>query len=73
VVPFTAVGYGWNGGPAPQPEVNLLGSVGLGLQLRVGESLYGRLDYAQRLGRTPYQVSDMWQDQALIFTVRYGL
>lgn len=73
VVPFTAVGYGWNGGPAPQPEVNLLGSVGLGLQLRVGENLTGRLDYAQRLGRTPYQVSDVWQDQAFVFTVRYGL
>lgn len=73
VVPFTAVGYGWNAGPAPQPEVNLLGSVGLGLQLRVGDNLSGRLDYAQRLGRTPYQVSDMWQDQALLFTVRYGL
>lgn len=73
VVPFTAVGYGWNGGPAPQPEVNLLGSVGLGLQVRVGDNLYGRLDYAQRLGRTPYQVSDMWQDQALLFSVRYGL
>ena len=53
--------------------MNLLGSVGLGLQLRVGDNLYGRLDYAQRLGRTPYQVSDMWQDQALLFTVRYGL
>ena len=73
VVPFTAVGYGWNGGPAPQPEVNLLGSVGLGLQLRVGDNLYGRLNYAQRLGRTPYQVSDMWQDQALLFQLRYGL
>jgi hemolysin activation/secretion protein len=72
VVPFTAVGYGWNGGPALQPEVNLLGSVGLGLQLRVGENVYGRVDYAQRLGRTPYQVSDMWQDQALLFTVRYS-
>jgi hemolysin activation/secretion protein len=72
VVPFTAVGYGWNGGPAPQPEVNLLGSVGLGLQLQVGKNLYGRLDYAQRLGRTPYQVSDMWQDQALLFQLRYG-
>jgi hemolysin activation/secretion protein len=73
VVPFTAVGYGWNGGPAPQPEVNLLGSAGLGLQLRIGDNLYGRLDYAQRLGRTPYQVSDMWQDQALLFKVSYGL
>jgi hemolysin activation/secretion protein len=75
VVPFTAVGYGWNGGPAPQPDVNLLGSVGMGLQLRIGDNLGDnlnvRLDYAQRLGRTPYSVSDMWQDQALLFTVRY--
>lgn len=73
LVPFTGIGYGWNAGPAAQPEVNLLGSVGLGLQLRIGDNLYGRVDYAQRLGQTPYQVSDVWQDQAVLFTVRYGL
>ena len=73
LVPFTAIGYGWDAGPAPQPLVNVLASVGLGLQLRLGDAFFGRLDYAQRLGRTPYQVSDMWQDQALLFTLRYGL
>jgi hemolysin activation/secretion protein len=73
VVPFSAIGCGWNGGPALQPEVNLLGSVGIGLQFRMGENLFGRLDYAQRLGRTPYQVSDVWQDQAFLFQIRYGV
>lgn len=73
LVPFTAIGTGWDAGPAAQPPVNVLASVGLGLQLRVANHLYGRLDYAQRLGKTPYAVSDMWQDQALLFTLRYGL
>lgn len=73
LVPFTAIGYGWNTGPAPQPDVNVLASIGLGVQLRLASNFFGRLDYAQRIGRPPYQVSDMWQDQALLFTVRYGL
>lgn len=73
LVPFTAIGYGWDAGPALQPEVNVLASVGLGLQLRLASNLFARVDYAQRLGRTPYFISDMWKDQAILFTVRYGL
>jgi hemolysin activation/secretion protein len=72
IVPFAAFGSGWNSGPAPQPEVNFLSSIGLGLQVRLGEAFYGRLDYAQRLGEPPYVVSDAWQDQALLFTLRYA-
>ena len=71
LVPFTAIGYGWDRGVSPQPTTNVLASVGLGLQLRLGEKFYGRLDYAQRLGRTPYPISDLWQDQAILFNVRY--
>jgi hemolysin activation/secretion protein len=72
LVPFAAIGYGWDAGQAPQPEINLLASVGIGLQLRLWNQFYGRLDYAQRLGRTPYTSSDLWQDQAILFTVRHG-
>ena len=72
LVPFAAIGSGWDAGPAPQPRVNVLSSIGLGLQLRLGEGIYGRLDYAQRLGETPYLQSDAWQDQALLFTLRYA-
>jgi hemolysin activation/secretion protein len=72
LVPFAAFGSGWNSGPAPQPEVNFLSSIGLGLQVRLGDAFYGRLDYAQRLGEPPYVVSDAWQDQALLFTLRYA-
>ena len=71
VVPFTAIGYGWDRGVSPQPRTNLLASVGLGLQLRLGDKFYGRVDYAQRLGPTPYAISDIWQDQAILFNVRY--
>ncbi|MEB3362155.1 MAG: ShlB/FhaC/HecB family hemolysin secretion/activation protein [Synechococcaceae cyanobacterium] len=75
LVPFTSIGYGWNAGTAPvnTPRIDLLSSVGLGLQLRMGNNFYGRLDYAQRLGPTPYQATNFWQDQAVLFTVRYGL
>jgi hemolysin activation/secretion protein len=73
LVPFTAIGYGWNAGTASQPDVNLLGSVGLGLQLRMGNNFYGRLDYAQRLGRVPYQTTDIGWDQSVFFSLRYGL
>jgi hemolysin activation/secretion protein len=73
LVPFTAIGYGWNAGTTPQPDVNLLGSVGLGLQLRMGNNFYGRLDYAQRLGRVPYQTTDIGWDQSVFFSLRYGL
>lgn len=71
LVPFAAIGYGWNAGPA-QPETNLLYSVGIGMQLRLGEQFYGRVDYAQRLGPTPYLISNATQDQAILFTVRYA-
>jgi hemolysin activation/secretion protein len=73
VVPFTAIGYGWDAGSGIQPEVNVLASVGLGLQLRLGSNFFGRVDYAQRLGRAPYSVTDIWQDQAILFTLRHGL
>lgn len=72
VVPFTAIGFGWDAGQAPQPPVNTLGSVGVGLQVRLGEAFQARVDYGQRLGPTPYQLSDAWQDQAVLFTVRYA-
>ena len=72
LVPFAAIGVGWDAGQAPQPETNLLSSIGLGLQLRLGEQFYARVDYAQRLGPTPYLVSNSQQDQALLFTVRYA-
>ena len=64
--------FGWGAGPASQPEVNFLSSIGLGVQLRLGEGFFGRIDYAQRLGETPYLQSDAWQDQALLFTLRYA-
>lgn len=73
LVPFTAIGHGWDAGPGIQPEVNVLASLGLGLQLRLGSNFFGRVDYAQRLGRAPYYVTDIWQDQAILFTLRHGL
>jgi hemolysin activation/secretion protein len=72
LVPFAAIGVGWDAGQAPQPQTNLLSSVGLGLQMRLGKQFYARVDYAQRLGPTPYLVSNSQQDQALLFTVRYA-
>lgn len=71
LVPFAAIGYGWDAG-STQPGVNLLYSIGAGLQLSLGEQFYGRLDYAQRLGPTPYLISNATQDQAILFTVRYA-
>lgn len=72
VVPFTAIGYGWDAGQAPQPPVNTLASVGVGVQLRLGNALQARVDYGQRLGPTPYALSNAEQDQAVLFTVRYA-
>lgn len=74
LVPFTAFGYSWNSSTIPvnTPNIDVLGSVGLGLQLRMGSNFYGRLDFAQRLGPVPYQATNIWQDQAVLFSVRYG-
>ncbi|MEB3242338.1 MAG: ShlB/FhaC/HecB family hemolysin secretion/activation protein [Cyanobacteriota bacterium] len=72
VVPFASIGYGWDAGQAPQPNPNLLSSVGVGLQAKLGDRFFGRVDYAQRLGPTPYQNSDVWQDQAVLFSIRYS-
>jgi hemolysin activation/secretion protein len=71
LVPFAAIGYGWDWS-GPQPDVNLLYSIGMGLQLRLGDQFYGRIDYAQRLGPTPYLISNSSQDQAVLFTLRYA-
>jgi hemolysin activation/secretion protein len=74
LVPFTAIGYGWNSSKIAvnTPNIDVLGSVGLGLQLRMGSNFYGRLDFAQRLGPVPYQATNIWQDQAVLFSLRYG-
>jgi hypothetical protein len=38
----------------------------------MGNNFYGRLDYAQRLGRVPYQTTDIGWDQSVFFSLRYG-
>jgi hemolysin activation/secretion protein len=72
VVPFAAIGYGWDEGQAPQPVPSVLASVGLGLRMKLGDKMFGQVDYAQRLGRTPYLESDAWRDQAVLFSIRYS-
>ena len=68
IVPLTALGHGWNMGASPQPEINTLASVGMGLQLQINTNVSARISYARRLGRIPYFSGNTLQDDGILFT-----
>jgi hemolysin activation/secretion protein len=68
IIPFVNWGTGWNN-RSPDPEINTLASIGLGLQWQYDKNVTARIDWAKRLGKVPYIQGNSWQDDGIIFSV----
>lgn len=68
LIPFVNWGTGWNH-QTPDPDINTLASVGLGLQWQHGKNFSARIDWGKRLGKIPYIKGNSWQDDGIIFSV----
>ena len=68
LVPFVNFGTGWNTN-TPNPEVNTLASIGLGLLWQYSDRLSARIDWGKRLGKVPYLEGSSWQDDGIIFSI----
>ncbi|WP_107670205.1 ShlB/FhaC/HecB family hemolysin secretion/activation protein [Cyanothece sp. BG0011] len=69
IVPFLNYGQGWNTGEEPDPPINELASVGVGLQVQYGDFFNARLDWANRLGKELFQGGESLQDDGIFFTI----
>ncbi|WP_300509998.1 ShlB/FhaC/HecB family hemolysin secretion/activation protein [Crocosphaera sp.] len=69
LVPFVNYGQGWNSGDLPDPPINELGSVGIGLQVRYGDFFNARIDWANPLGKDLFQGGNSLQDDGIFFTI----
>ncbi|GBF85107.1 hemolysin activation/secretion protein [Aphanothece sacrum FPU3] len=69
IVPFANIGTGWNSGNAPNPSIDTLASIGLGLQVQYGNVFSARLDWANRLGKELLQNGNSLQDNGFLFTI----
>ena len=69
LIPFIQYGQGWNSGRTPDPPINELASVGLGLQLQYGSFFNARIDWANRLGKEIFQGGDSLQDDGIFFRI----
>ncbi|MDX2097490.1 MAG: ShlB/FhaC/HecB family hemolysin secretion/activation protein [Leptolyngbyaceae cyanobacterium bins.59] len=70
VVPFFDIAQGWNNGDE-QPRPNSLMSVGLGLQLRLGDNLRARLDWGIPLMNSSVGAGRSLE-QNLFFSINYS-
>ncbi|MGB5714028.1 MAG: ShlB/FhaC/HecB family hemolysin secretion/activation protein [Waterburya sp.] len=72
VIPFIDFGVGWNNGDLPNPNPNVLGGVGVGLQWQMQDRLNARFDWGIPL--TDMNIEERtWQEQGLYFSVNYQL
>ncbi|MGK7957061.1 MAG: ShlB/FhaC/HecB family hemolysin secretion/activation protein [Crocosphaera sp.] len=69
LVPFLNYGQGWNSGDTPDPPINELASVGIGLQVQYGDFFNARLDWANPLGKELFQGGNSLQDDGIFFTI----
>ncbi|MEA5536238.1 ShlB/FhaC/HecB family hemolysin secretion/activation protein [Crocosphaera sp. XPORK-15E] len=69
IIPFFNYGQGWNSGNTPDPQINELASVGVGLQLQYGSLFNARIDWANRLGKELFQGGNSLQDDGIFFTI----
>ncbi len=72
IIPFVNWGMGWNN-QSPNPEINTLASIGLGLQWQYDKKFTARIDWAKRLGKVPYIEANSWQDDGIMFNVKMTL
>ncbi|MDJ0597399.1 MAG: ShlB/FhaC/HecB family hemolysin secretion/activation protein [Crocosphaera sp.] len=69
LVPFLNYGQGWNSGNDPDPPINELASVGVGLQLQYGNFFNARIDWANPLGKDLLQGGNSLQNDGIFFTI----
>lgn len=70
-IPFINAGTGWNNGTSDQPDIQTLVSVGLGLQLRLGNQLSARLDWGIPLVNLS-DTNETWQENGLHFQLQFS-
>ncbi|MDJ0730239.1 MAG: ShlB/FhaC/HecB family hemolysin secretion/activation protein [Crocosphaera sp.] len=69
IIPFLNYGQGWNSGDDPDPPINELASVGIGLQVQYGNFFNARIDWANPLGKELFQGGNSLQDDGIFFTI----
>ncbi|MDJ0659586.1 MAG: ShlB/FhaC/HecB family hemolysin secretion/activation protein [Crocosphaera sp.] len=69
LIPFLNYGQGWNSGDVPDPPINELASVGIGLQVQYGDFFNARIDWANPLGKDLFQDGNSLQDDGVFFTI----
>lgn len=68
LAPFVDIGAAWNNSGRPDPDPNVLASIGLGLQWQLGDILTLRLDYGIPL--VSISSSDRtWQESGFYFSI----
>lgn len=72
IVPFIDYGQGWNSSDDDTPDKNQLLGAGLGLQLRLGTQLLGRLEYGIPLIDSGDSRDRTWQEQGIYFSLIYN-
>lgn len=72
IVPFADFGIGSNSSGIADPNPNILGGIGLGLQWQMGNRLNMRLDYGIPLTNIDSRKRTL-QEQGLYFSVNYSL
>ncbi len=68
VAPFFDFGAAWNNSGKPDPDPNVLASIGLGLRLQVGDRLSARLDYGIPLISASSN-ERTWQESGFYFSI----
>ena len=68
IAPFVDLGSGWNSSNKPDPDPGFLASVGLGLQLQLGDRVSARLDYGIPLVSVSGK-KRTWQENGFYFSL----
>lgn len=71
LAPFLDVGTGWNSGGQDNPDTTSLVSLGMGLQLDLGNQLTARLDFGKPLVDVNSR-NRTWQENGIHFSVKYN-
>ncbi|WP_052315780.1 ShlB/FhaC/HecB family hemolysin secretion/activation protein [Oscillatoria acuminata] len=71
IAPFLDVGTGWNSAGQANPNTTSLVSLGLGLQLELGNQLTARLDFGKPLVDINSR-NRTWQENGIHFSVKYN-
>jgi hemolysin activation/secretion protein len=66
--PFIDIGTAWNNAGRPDPDPSVLASVGLGLQIQLGDRVFIRLDYGIPLVSVDSS-ERTWQENGLYFSI----